>query len=53
MAQTIKLMAYVDSQEDPLIQIVKTHLHNADSTLFETVKKFNKVFQREKSKSKQ
>jgi hypothetical protein len=33
MAETIKLVEYVESKGDPLIQIVRTHQHNKNSTL--------------------
>jgi alpha-D-ribose 1-methylphosphonate 5-triphosphate diphosphatase PhnM len=44
-AETIKLVEYVESKEHPLIQVVRTHQHNTNSTLFQTVNKFKKYFQ--------
>jgi hypothetical protein len=38
---------YVESKEDPLIQIVRTHQHNTDSALLQTANKFKKSFQSE------
>jgi hypothetical protein len=32
-AETIKLVEYTESKEDPLIQIIRTHQHNTNSTL--------------------
>jgi hypothetical protein len=33
VVEIIKLVEYVDSKEDPLIQIVRTHHHNINSTI--------------------
>jgi hypothetical protein len=38
---------YVESKEDPLIQIIRTHQHNTNSALFQTANKFKKSFQSE------
>jgi phosphopentomutase len=40
-------MEYVESKEDPLIQIVRTHEHNTNSALLQTANKCNKSFQSE------
>jgi len=40
-----KLTEYVESKEDPLIQIVRTHQHHTNSTLLQTVKNFKKYYQ--------
>jgi hypothetical protein len=47
IAETIKLVEYVESKEDPLTQIVRTHQHNTNSTLFQTANKFKKSYQSE------
>jgi phosphopentomutase len=47
IAETIKLVKYVESKEDPLIQIVRTHQHNTNSTLLQIANKFKKSFQSE------
>jgi hypothetical protein len=44
-AEFMKLMEQVESNEDPLIQIVRTHQHHTDSTLLQTVKNFKKSTQ--------
>ena len=33
-----KLTEYVDRKEDPLIQVVRTHQHNTDSTVLQTAR---------------
>jgi hypothetical protein len=38
---------YVESKEDPLIQIVRTHQHNTNSALLQAANKFKKSFQGE------
>jgi hypothetical protein len=38
---------YVESKENPLIQIVRTHQHNKNSALLQTANKFKKSFQSE------
>jgi hypothetical protein len=45
MAEVMKLMECVESKEDPLIQIVRTHQHHTNSTLLQKVKNFKKCFQ--------
>lgn len=52
IAEVMKLMQYVQSKEDPLMQIVKTCLHDTDSALFPTVNKFKKSFQGERKQIK-
>jgi hypothetical protein len=51
-AETVKMVEYVESKDDPLKQIVGTHQHNTDSTLFQTVNIFKKSFQRESKQIK-
>jgi hypothetical protein len=41
------LVEYVESKEDPLIQIVRTHQYNTHSALLQTANKFKKSFQSE------
>jgi hypothetical protein len=43
---------YVESKEDPLIQIVRTHKHNTNSALLQTANKFKKSFQSETEQTK-
>jgi hypothetical protein len=47
IAETRNLVEYVESKEDPLIQIVSTHQHNTNSALLQTANKFEKSFQSE------
>jgi hypothetical protein len=47
IAETLNLVEYVKSKEDPLIQIVRTHQHNTNSALLQTANKFKKSFQSE------
>jgi hypothetical protein len=47
IAETVSLVEYVESKEDPLIQIVRTHQHNTNSALLQTANKFKKSFQSE------
>jgi hypothetical protein len=47
IAETLNLMEYVESNGDPLIQIVRTHQHNTYSALLQTANKFKKSFQSE------
>jgi hypothetical protein len=47
IAETLNLVEYVDSKEDPLIQIVRSHKHNTDSALLQTADTFKKYFQSE------
>jgi hypothetical protein len=44
-AQTIKMDQYVECKEDPLMQIVRTHQRNTNSTLFPTATNFKKPLQ--------
>jgi repressor of nif and glnA expression len=36
--EIIKLMDYVDSTEDPLVQIIRTHQNNTKSAMTQTVR---------------
>jgi hypothetical protein len=47
IAETVNLVEYVESKEDPLIQIVRTQQHNTNSALLQTANKFKKCFQSE------
>jgi hypothetical protein len=47
IAETLSLVEYVKSKEDPLIQIVRTHQQNTNSALLQTANKFKKSFQSE------
>jgi hypothetical protein len=44
IAETLNLVEYIESKEDPLIQFVRTHQHNTNSALLKTA---NKSFQSE------
>jgi hypothetical protein len=44
-AETLSLVEYTESKEDPLTQIVRTHQHNTTSALLQTANKFKKSFQ--------
>jgi hypothetical protein len=50
ITETLNFVKYVESTEDPPIQIVRTHEHNTNSALLQTANKFKKSFQ---SKTKQ
>jgi len=52
IASVMKTMEYVDSKENPLIQIVRTHQHHTNSTLLQTVNNFKKFFHRKTNKIK-
>jgi hypothetical protein len=52
IAETLNLMEYVESKEDPLMKIVRSHQHNANSALLQTAIKFKKYFQCEKKQIK-
>jgi ferritin len=41
----MKLTEYVENEEDPLIQAIRTHQHQTNSTLLQTVKNIKKYFQ--------
>jgi hypothetical protein len=47
IAETLNLVEYVESKDDPLIQIVRTHQHNTNLALLQTANKFKKYFQSE------
>jgi hypothetical protein len=47
IAETVNLVEYVESKEDPLIQIVRTQQHNKNSALLQTANKIKKSFQSE------
>jgi hypothetical protein len=47
IAETINLVEYVENEEDPLIQIVRTHQHNTNSALLQRANKFKNSFQSE------
>jgi hypothetical protein len=51
-AETLNLVKYVESKEDPLIQIVRTHHHYTNSAMLQTANKFKKYFQSEKKQIK-
>jgi hypothetical protein len=44
--QVIKLEEYVEHTQDPLMQVVRTHQRNTNSTLFQTATNFKKSLQR-------
>jgi len=48
-----KLVEYVDRKEDPLIQVVRTHQHNIDSTVSQTARCLKTELQRETRKIKE
>jgi len=48
-----KLVEYVDRQEDPIIQAVRTHQHNTDSAVLQTARCLKGEVQREKRKMKE
>jgi hypothetical protein len=52
IAETVNLVEYAESKEDPLIQIVRTHQHNTNSALLQTPNKFKKSFQSETKQMK-
>jgi hypothetical protein len=43
----MKLLGYIESKEDPLIQIVRAHQHHTDSTQLQRFKMFRRSFQSE------
>jgi hypothetical protein len=47
----MKLMEYVESKADPLIQIIRTHQHHMNWTLVQTVNYFKKTFQSQMQQS--
>jgi NAD-dependent SIR2 family protein deacetylase len=52
IAETVNLVEYVESKEDPLMQIVRTHQHNTNSALLQTANTFKKSFQSETKQKK-
>jgi hypothetical protein len=44
IVEIVKLVDCVEHKEDPLIQIVRTHEHNTNSALLQTVNNFNKLY---------
>jgi len=48
-----KLAEYVDRKEDPLIHVVRTHLHNTDSAVLQTARCLKTEVQRETRKIKE
>jgi hypothetical protein len=52
IAETLNLVEYVESKEDPLIRIIRTHQHDTNSALLQTAKKFKKYFQSETKQMK-
>ena len=47
-----KLVEYVDRKEDPLIQVVRTHQHNTDSAVLQTIRCLKTEIQKETRKMK-
>jgi hypothetical protein len=47
IAETLNLVEYVESKEDPLIQIARTRQHNTNSALLQTANKYKESFQSE------
>jgi hypothetical protein len=45
IADVMKLVEYVESKADPLIQVVRTHQHHTNSTLLQIVEDFKNYFQ--------
>jgi len=46
-SRNYKIVDYVDRKEDPLIQVVRTHQHNADSAVLQTARCLKTEVQRE------
>jgi hypothetical protein len=44
IAETLNLVECVESKEDPLIQIARTHQHNTNSALLQTNNRFKRSF---------
>jgi len=42
VVEITKLMEYVDSKEDQLIQIVRTHHHNINSAMLQTARRLKR-----------
>jgi hypothetical protein len=47
-----KLVEYVDSKEDPPIQVVRTHQHNINSTILRTVDTSRQNYREEQVKQR-
>jgi len=47
-----KLVEYIDRKEDPLIQVVRTHQHNTDSSVLQTARCMKTEVQKETRKMK-
>ena len=45
VTEITKLMEYVDSTEDPLTQIVRTHQHNNNSAMVQTARSLKRELQ--------
>jgi hypothetical protein len=43
--EVMKWMEYVGSKEEPLLQIVRTHLYDTNSVLFQIISNFKKSLQ--------
>jgi hypothetical protein len=50
IAGTLTLVEYVESKEDPLIQILNTHQHNTNSALLQTANNLKNLFKVRQSK---
>ena len=50
--EVTKLAEYIDRMEDPLIQVVRTHQHKADSAVLQTARCLKTGVQKEASKMK-
>jgi hypothetical protein len=50
IAETVNLVEYVESKEDPLIQIVRTHQHYTNSALLQTANNLKNLFEVKQSK---
>jgi len=48
-----KLVDYVDRKEDPIIQVIRTHQHNADSAVLQTARCLKTEVQKETRKIKE
>jgi len=47
-----KLVEYVDTKEDPLLQVVRTHQHNTNSAVLQTARRLKTEVQKETRKMK-
>jgi hypothetical protein len=50
VAEVNELREYIESKEDPLVRIVRTHQHHTNSSLLQTVNDFRKLFEVKQSK---